>query len=177
MCIRDRTSTRRITSVGFADKTGLDLNEGTRRERGLLPSVAEFKAVRALWAELTNEALRDAGLAQRVDPRSLAEQGIDRVPSHRPWHVYVAERAAMRQQALDRVRALYEQRAANEAAGRGTGAAESLDQVRRRAREAWLELRAGTAAPAPAATVGRAPTDALLRSAIAGRGRDDDIAL
>ena len=42
------------------------------------PSLADTERPR--WAELCNEALERAGVLERVDHRSLAAQGIDRVP-------------------------------------------------------------------------------------------------
>lgn len=51
-----------------------------RKKKGLSP-VTTLKMIRELWAELANEALRDAGHQQRIDHRSLKDQGIDRPPS------------------------------------------------------------------------------------------------
>lgn len=42
---------------------------------------ADLEAVRARWAELTNERLRAWGSPARVDHRSLVEQGVERVPT------------------------------------------------------------------------------------------------
>jgi hypothetical protein len=41
----------------------------------------DLEAVRAKWADLTNERLRENGIAARVDHRSLEAQGIDRAPT------------------------------------------------------------------------------------------------
>ncbi|MDM8217162.1 MobA/MobL family protein [Desulfovibrio piger] len=41
----------------------------------------EVKAIRQAWASLTNESLERAGHSERIDPRSLATQGIARMPS------------------------------------------------------------------------------------------------
>jgi hypothetical protein len=42
---------------------------------------ADLEAVRARWAELTNERLREYGIEATVDHRSLKAQGIDREPT------------------------------------------------------------------------------------------------
>jgi len=64
-------STRRLGSIGFNEKT---------RE---LDEVKQGEVV--LWRErfavIQNQHLRQAGLPERVDHRSLEEQGIDRVPT------------------------------------------------------------------------------------------------
>jgi hypothetical protein len=44
------------------------------------PSKDDFLWIRERWAQVTNEALREAGLAVRVDHRSYKTQGIDREP-------------------------------------------------------------------------------------------------
>lgn len=41
----------------------------------------EVEAMRQAWASLANEALERAGHSERIDPRSLAAQGIARMPS------------------------------------------------------------------------------------------------
>jgi hypothetical protein len=62
--------------------------------------------MRARWAELTNEHLREHGIAARVDHRSLAAQGIDRVPTtHLGVAVWGMERRGIDTQVAARVRA------------------------------------------------------------------------
>jgi hypothetical protein len=59
-------TTRQLTAAGFGGKI-----------RGI--DSAEFlKKVRALWAQLTNAVLGQAGVRAMVDHRSLADQGIER---------------------------------------------------------------------------------------------------
>ena len=43
-------------------------------------SRALLQECREQWAEAVNEALERAGVAERVDHRTLADQGIDREP-------------------------------------------------------------------------------------------------
>jgi hypothetical protein len=46
-----------------------------------LPTRTEYLLIRQRWAQVTNEALRQAGPSARVDHRSLQDQGIDREPT------------------------------------------------------------------------------------------------
>lgn len=52
---------------------------GARKSEALKPK-AWLEEARAAWAELTNQALERAGHAVRIDHRSLAAQGIERLP-------------------------------------------------------------------------------------------------
>lgn len=72
-------STRELGPWGFGQRTTLELKGYDRWKRGLQNTArAEFMGVRERWAQLINEALRDAGFDVRVDARSLAAQGIGR---------------------------------------------------------------------------------------------------
>ena len=66
-------TTRKVEADGLGAK--LD-TEKAGRKRG-----DDLEAVRARWAELTNERLRENGIEARVDHRSLEAQGIDREPT------------------------------------------------------------------------------------------------
>lgn len=172
------TSTRELTPSGFGAKTGLDMRGTARKEQGLAAGPAEFKGLRARWAELTNEALREAGLAVRVDHRTLAAQGIERASQHLPWHVYKQAQQAVRSEVVARTREGYEERAArSDRRGSATGP-QSLEDIRRRAREAWLAYRAKDAAAGRGAGAHAGATGAPESNRRIGReGRDDDAAL
>lgn len=104
-------TTREVTTDGLAGKTTLELSDSKRRELGLDPAINELLHVRERWAMATNEALRSAHCAARVDHRSLEAQGIDREP--RPWIPRVAfemERRGYRSVVAERIRADYEAR-------------------------------------------------------------------
>src|SRR5207248_8263502 len=73
-------TTREVTFRGLGARTTLELSGTERYARGLGPSKADYFLIRERWAQVTNEALRDAGLDARIDHRSLKEQGIDREP-------------------------------------------------------------------------------------------------
>jgi hypothetical protein len=52
---------------------------GAEKSRSLMPK-AWLETVRKTWAEFANRALQGKGRSERIDHRSLAAQGIDRVP-------------------------------------------------------------------------------------------------
>lgn len=144
-------TTREVTPEGLGPKTGLDMEGGVRSELGLPPSRQEFRTLRARWAEMTNEALREANVQARVDHRSLAAQGIDREPRPQlPWADIAAQRRAQRSEAAER---LSEPRQPKEEALPENAAegfrkppgepAQSMEARRRQAVRDWLEYRAG----------------------------------
>lgn len=66
-------TTRQVGAEGLGAK--LDTEKAGRNR------AADLEAVRARWAELTNEHLRRHGIEATVDHRSLKDQGIDREPT------------------------------------------------------------------------------------------------
>lgn len=161
-------TTREVTPEGMGPHAGVDMSGEARSERGLPPSRQEFRTLRARWAELTNEALREANVEARVDHRSLAAQGIDRDPTpHLPWGAFAAERRGERSEIAERIRERHRQRVASrreEAAAKAAdGAADvparsaagkqetrqepapprDMDARRRQAVQNWLNYRAG----------------------------------
>lgn len=158
-------TTREVTAAGLGPKTGVDMEGGVRSELGLPPSRQEFVTLRARWAELTNEALREANVAASVDHRSLAAQGIDREPTPRiPIAALATERRGGRSEVADRIRERYRERvAAREArsleapqdvrrqqggqvepAARGDSMPPlDMEARRRQAVQDWLKQRAG----------------------------------
>ncbi|MGH8143598.1 MAG: MobQ family relaxase [Steroidobacteraceae bacterium] len=74
-------TTRTIEPGGLGDKTTMEWSDTNRQKAGLIPAKQEITAVRSLWAELTNEKLRELALEVRVDHRSLTAQGIEREPT------------------------------------------------------------------------------------------------
>jgi ATP-dependent exoDNAse (exonuclease V) alpha subunit len=174
-------TTREVGESGLGAKAGLDMSYPQRLQRGGHSGLEELKTLRERWAVLTNEALNAAGLAVRVDHRSLAAQGIDREPMPQiPIGVLHRERHGIRSEVADRIREQYQARvqaraqaalqtasAAEPAAARALGS-EGLEQVRQQAREAWLRMRQGVVAEAPAHGA---------EVAEATRGVDQDLAL
>ena len=106
-------TTRELTPEGLGAKTGIDMAGGVRSELGLPPSRQEFVTLRARWAELTNEALREASIDARVDHRSLAARGEDREPKpHIPIAAIAMERRGERSELAERIRERYRARVA-----------------------------------------------------------------
>lgn len=107
------TTTREVTPEGLGAKTGLDMQGTVRAELGLPTSRQQFKALRERWAELANEALRNAHIPERIDHRSLAEQGVDREPRpNLPMAAVAALRRGERSELAERLFERYRQRVA-----------------------------------------------------------------
>jgi ATP-dependent exoDNAse (exonuclease V) alpha subunit len=144
-------TTREVTPAGLGAKAGLDMSARERRQRDLPDHRQEFINVRERWAILTNEALRAANLSARVDHRSLAAQGIDREPLPAiPLMHLKMEQQGVRSELAEQLRAAYRERVAQRLARTPTtpvaqlpkpAAAPDLEEIRRQAREAWLQLR------------------------------------
>jgi ATP-dependent exoDNAse (exonuclease V) alpha subunit len=175
-------TTREVGAEGLGAKTTLELGDDKREELGLGPGINELLWVRERWANVTNAAFKDANLETRVDHRTLEAQGIDREPHlHIPRIPYELERRGYRSFVAERVRAEHQARVqsrlertiAQEGAKGGTvGQAavqpskaaanfQSLDEIRRDAREAWLQIRQGRAVPSAAEDKGLSPDDDL----------------
>ena len=151
------TTTREVTPTGLGEKAGLDMGAVARAEKGLASHPEEYSALRARWAKLTNEALREANVEARVDHRSLAEQGADRKPLvHIPLEFYQLERQGVPKEAAERLRedyrtriAAYRERSAGATAAKENPAptpppplqSRDAEEIRRRAVQAWLHMR------------------------------------
>jgi ATP-dependent exoDNAse (exonuclease V) alpha subunit len=155
-------TTREVKVDGLGAKTTLDMSDGNRRNLGLPPVIDELLHVRERWATVTNEALQEAHIATRVDHRSLEAQGIDREPQPQiPRAAFEMERHGYRSVVADRMREEYQARvqgrlervagrevaipaepAIGEPSALGSAAKpQSLDDIRREARENWLRMR------------------------------------
>jgi ATP-dependent exoDNAse (exonuclease V) alpha subunit len=155
-------TTREVKMEGLGAKTTLEMRDGNRREFGLPPVIDELLHVRERWATVTNEALQEARVASRINHRSLEAQGIDREPRlHIPRAAFEMERHGYRSMVADRMREEYQARVQERLerdAGRqvsiskeptvaqpsalGSAAKpQSLEDIRREARENWLRLR------------------------------------
>jgi len=181
-------TTREVTAAGLAAKAGLDMNGSERRRRGLPAGIDEIKTIRERWGTLTNEALQAAGLEARVDHRTLRARGIDQEPMPKiPFAALQIERRGVRSEVAERIRAEYrtrvqarvERAAAMQFVARsedaaGQPGAQSLEQLRRQAREAWLTMRHEAAKrPAAVALEHAAPEQGALQHNV----QDKDIDL
>jgi single-stranded DNA-binding protein len=148
----------RVRANNWTDKQG-----EKQYDHSFIVERQEFISVRERWATLTNEALREANIDARVDHRSLAAQGIDREPlppiplmhlkmEQRGLHSGVAQR--LRAEFRERVARRLERAAARnarvaasteqrvpESTPAARAATADVEEIRRRAREAWLQLR------------------------------------
>jgi ATP-dependent exoDNAse (exonuclease V) alpha subunit len=162
-------TTREVTTQGLGAKTTLEWGDSRRREAGLGPDVNELVHVRQRWAVATNEVLRAAHVAARIDHRSLRAQGIDREPQpHIPRLAFEMERRGYRSELAERMREDYEARVEarlQRSAARDAIPAkpQSLEEIRRQARESWLQMRRGHAESSPREPMERAKDDDLTR--------------
>jgi len=178
------TTTREILATGLGAKTDLDIGSARREARGLGSTLKELYAVRERWATSTNEALREASIEARVDHRSLKAQGIDREPLPRipvgAWH---SEQDGQRSEIAERIRAAYRarirarlERALAQASRLGSEG--KLDDIRRLARQSWLQLRHSQRSRSTTleSACGQA-RDSQSTGDIGSKARDDGIAL
>jgi hypothetical protein len=133
------TTTREVTPDGLGSRITLELGGRERHLRGLASSRDEYLSIRARWADVTNEALREAGVAARVDHRSLQRQGVNREPAPTiPEKVLYAERQRGRSAAGDAIRARHQERV--EARLKGSDElARVLEKQKRELRERALD--------------------------------------
>jgi ATP-dependent exoDNAse (exonuclease V) alpha subunit len=138
-------TTREVTLEGLGAKTTLEMGDDNRRELGLPPVINELLHARERWAAVTNDALQEARIAARVDHRSLEAQGIDREPRPQiPRAAFEMERQGYRNAVAERMREEHQARvqARLETTARASAAKpQSLEDIRREARENWLRLR------------------------------------
>jgi ATP-dependent exoDNAse (exonuclease V) alpha subunit len=76
------TTTREITATGMGAKISIELGDRDRAKLGLDAAAEEITRTRVRWAEMSNRALEKAQVNERVDHRSLKDQGIEREPTH-----------------------------------------------------------------------------------------------
>ena len=91
------TSTRKLGRDGFGEKADPELSDTRRKGLGLGDGASEVARVRELWEISANRHLEQANQAQRIDRRSLKDQGIDREPTvHLGPHATDLERRGVR---------------------------------------------------------------------------------
>ena len=74
------TTTNRVEGDGFGNKVR-ELDLVAHNMGGGVGKANEIDRIRARWAELANERLREHGHEARIDHRTLEAQGIDREPT------------------------------------------------------------------------------------------------
>ena len=132
-------TSRQVSPDGIGQRSTLERNRQERTALGVAGSAKDdYLAIRARWAQLSNEAFQEAGLQIRIDHRSYARQGINREPSPMiPARVFYAERDSQAGSAAgDEIRARYRERLEARAKG-----ADELSRVLQ-SQQAQLKARA-----------------------------------
>lgn len=79
-------------NISLGDKTAIELGNKDLKKLGLPSSQEQIKDLRAEWASLANHHLEMAGIAERIDHRSLEEQGSNYKPTIKMgWKTMQAE--------------------------------------------------------------------------------------
>jgi hypothetical protein len=135
------STTREVTPQGLGPKTIAELNGSQRFELGLPRAMEEHSQIRRRWAEMTNDALREAGLEARVS--HIPEATTDVQTDARLWLPRVAweiERRGERSILGDRVRRQFgRQHEVPQPEVRRTP-----EEIRNQAVREWRAMRAGT---------------------------------
>lgn len=158
---------RQVGPGGIGARTTLELSGTERHDRGLGPSLGDLLWLRERWADISNEALREAGLTARIDHRSYKDQGINREPQPlMAQSIVYSERLSGRNHpAGDDIRARYKERV--EARFKGP---EELARVLARQRE---EGRQGVLQPAEWRRVkNKIPNGAMTREQLNAKRRE-----
>jgi hypothetical protein len=172
------STTRELTASGLGAKTIAELTGSQRFELGLPRAMQEHAQLRERWADLANDALREAGLEVRISHIPNSEAILR--PNARAWLPRVAweiERRGEHSVLGERAREQFTQR--REAAHTQLTTApvmktsgSSPEEIRKRAIEEWRAIRGqlGHAEPARAATSDLERQMGSLRREL---GRDD----
>lgn len=84
---------RTADGIKLGDKTSIELSNAKRKELGLGSTSAEIKELRQEWETIVNTQLEKLGIEERIDHRSLKEQGFERQPTIKMgWQASAMER-------------------------------------------------------------------------------------
>jgi ATP-dependent exoDNAse (exonuclease V) alpha subunit len=75
------STTRLLGKEGLGEKAALELSDSKRQSLGLCKGSEEIETVRKMWEKTANRSLERSGHRERIDCRSLKEQGIEREPT------------------------------------------------------------------------------------------------
>ena len=142
------STTRELTATGFGPKTIAELSGAARFEQGLPRAMQEHAQIRERWADMSNEALRAAGLEVRISHIPDSEAILR--PQARAWLPRVAwelERRGEHSVLGDRAREQFAQKREAALAHAAlpdppAAARKSPEQIRRQAIEEWRAIRA-----------------------------------
>lgn len=76
--IRETEIAPATRTIKMGNRILFEMREGDRKDMGLPGSTSKLKAIRQKWAEVVNAELAAIGSPERIDHRTLAEQGIQR---------------------------------------------------------------------------------------------------
>ncbi len=160
-------TSRQVGPGGIGARTTLELSGKERHARGLGPSKDDLMWLRQRWAQISNEALQEAGLTARIDHRSYKDRGIDREPKPMmPQSIVYSERIRGRSNPIgDDIRARYRERAE----AREKGPAELtrvLERQRQEGRQRALQ------APERRQPKNKIPTGAMTRDQLNAKRRE-----
>ena len=160
-------TSRQVGPGGIGARTTLELSGKERHARGLGPSKDDLLWLRQRWAQISNEALHDAGLTARIDHRSYKDQGINREPKPMmPQSIFYSERISGRSNSVgDDIRARYRERVE----ARKKGPAE-LTRVLERQREEGRQK--ALQAPERRQPRNKIPTGAMTRDQLNAKRRE-----
>jgi ATP-dependent exoDNAse (exonuclease V) alpha subunit len=113
------STTRVMGKEGLGEKATIELSDTKRYSQGLCKGAEEIEAVRKMWEQTANRALERAGQHERIDCRSLKDQGIEKEPTKHlgPQATYL-ERSGVKTEIGDanrRIELAYEQGLADRA--------------------------------------------------------------
>ena len=180
------STTREVTAAGFGPKTIAEMSGLQRFEQGLPRAAEEQARLRERWAVMTNEALREAGLAARVSHLPPGDAVLR--PDARPWLPRVAWEIERRgepsvlgdraREQFARHRELARERNLQFGQPDRTGgvlasARRTAAEVRTQAIEEWRAIRAQLAGPATEASSWGSETERRIGDLRRELGRDD----
>ncbi|WP_372845418.1 MobA/MobL family protein [Psychrobacter sp.] len=88
-----RELSRTATGIELGDKASIELSNAKRKELGLGSTSNEIKGLRKEWETIVNTQLEKQGIEERIDHRSLKQQGIEQKPTIKMgWKASAMER-------------------------------------------------------------------------------------
>lgn len=91
------TTTRELKNengkISLGDKSAIELSNTKRKDKNLCSTESEITELRALWANIVNDALEFNNFSERIDHRSHKDRGIDLQPTIKVgWRASAMER-------------------------------------------------------------------------------------
>lgn len=84
-------------SIGLTSKSQLELSNTQLKELELPRAQDELKTLRKTWADITNNYLERDGIEARIDHRSHADRGLEKLPTEKlGWEASALERKGIK---------------------------------------------------------------------------------